>query len=100
MADKMKILEMKIEDVVPYDNNPRLNEDAVDAVAESITNYGFKVPIVVDKDNVIICGHTRRLAALKLGLKVVPVIVAADLPPEKVKAFRLDDNKTGSGYAT
>ena len=94
MADKMKILEMKIEDVVPYDNNPRLNEDAVDAVAESITNYGFKVPIVVDKDNVIICGHTRRLAALKLGLKVVPVIVAADLPPEKVKAFRLDDNKT------
>lgn len=90
----MEIVNMKIGEVHPYENNPRVNDDAVDQVAESIKTYGFKNPIIVDKDNVIICGHTRLRAAKKLGLKSVPVIVAADLSPEKVKAYRLADNKT------
>lgn len=94
VLNDLKIKIVPIDSIIPYDNNPRLNEEAVDTVADSITNYGFKNPIIVDAQNVIICGHTRRLAAMKLGLKEVPVIVARDLSPEKVKAFRLDDNKT------
>lgn len=78
----------------PYANNPRLNDGAVDAVAASIKEFGFKVPIVVDSDGVIVTGHTRVKAAEKLGLESVPVIVASDLSPEQVKAFRLADNKT------
>lgn len=91
----MKIIETPIEQLKPYANNPRLNDNAVDAVAASIKEFGFKVPIVVDGENVIINGHTRLKAAHKLGLKQVPVIVADDLTPEQVKAFRLADNKTG-----
>lgn len=78
-----------------YDNNPRINDNAVDAVANSIKEFGFKVPIVIDKDNVIIAGHTRLKAAKMLGLENVPCIVADDLTPEQVKAFRIADNKTG-----
>lgn len=89
----MEVKNLPVADLVPYDKNPRFNDEAVDAVAKSIAAYGFKVPIVVDSHNVIICGHTRRLAALKVGLDKVPCIVADDLPPEKVKAFRLADNK-------
>lgn len=81
--------------MVPYENNPRNNDDAVDAVASSIKEFGFKVPIIVDKNNVIVAGHTRLKAAQKLGLEEVPVIVADDLTPEQVKAFRLADNKVG-----
>ena len=91
----MDIKQYKIKDLTPYNNNPRANDQAVDAVAESIKQFGFKVPIVIDKDNVIITGHTRLKAATKLGLKTVPVILADDLTPDQVKAFRLADNKTG-----
>ena len=89
----VKATVMKIEDIHPYENNPRRNAAAVDAVAKSIQEFGFKNPIIVDKDNVIVSGHTRRLAALKLGLDVVPVIVSDDLTDDQVKAFRLADNR-------
>lgn len=90
----MQIFEMQPSELIPYENNPRHNDGAVDAVAESIKQFGFKVPIVIDKDNIIIAGHTRRKAALKLGLDAVPVIRADDLTDEQVRAFRLADNKT------
>lgn len=77
----------------PYPDNPRINEDAVDYVARSIQDYGFKVPLVVDKDMVIICGHTRYEAAKKLNMGSVPCIIAADLTEEQVAAYRLADNK-------
>lgn len=92
--NKTKVTYMAVDSLIPYANNPRLNDNAVDAVAASIKEFGFKVPIVVDGENVIINGHTRLKAAHKLGLKQVPVIVADDLTPEQVKAFRLADNKT------
>ena len=84
---------MKVEDLIPYINNPRNNENAVDKVASSIAEFGFKNPIVIDKNNVVINGHTRLLASKKLGLKEVPVIVADDLTEAQVKAFRIADNK-------
>lgn len=90
----MNIIEIEVSRLKNYKNNPRLNDGAVDAVAESIRNFGFKVPIVIDKDYVIVAGHTRRLAAEKLGLEKVPCIIAEDLTEEQVKAFRLADNKT------
>ena len=89
----VKAVMMDIGALIPYENNPRRNEKAVEAVANSIRDFGFKNPIIVDKDNVIISGHTRRLAALKLGLKEVPVIVGDDLTDAQVKAFRLADNR-------
>ena len=89
----MKIVEMPVFDLVPYENNPRNNDGAVDAVAASIREFGFRVPIIVDKGNVIVAGHTRLKAAEKLGLSSVPVIRADDLTEEQVKAFRLADNK-------
>lgn len=92
--EKTKVTYIDADSLIPYANNPRLNDNAVDAVAASIKEFGFKVPIVVDGENVIINGHTRLKAAHKLGLKQVPVIVANDLTPEQVKAFRLADNKT------
>ena len=91
----MNIKQYKIKDLTPYSNNPRINDQAINAVAASIQEFGFKVPIVVDKNNVIITGHTRLKAAKKLGMKEVPVILADDLTPDQVKAFRLADNKTG-----
>lgn len=93
-ASKLKIEYLNIDEIKPYPNNPRKNDGAVDAVANSIAEFGFKVPIVVDKDKVIIAGHTRLKAAEKLGLTSVPVISADDLTDEQVKAFRLADNKT------
>lgn len=89
----MKVQEMNIDEVKPYENNPRVNDKSVDDVAESIKEFGWQQPIVVDKDNVIIVGHTRWKAAKKLGMKKVPVVVASNLTPEKVKAYRLADNK-------
>ena len=91
----MKIIDKKLAELTPYANNPRLNDGAVDAVAASIKEFGFRVPIIIDKDGVIVAGHTRLKAAQKLGLKTVPCIVADDLTPEQVKAFRLADNKVG-----
>ena len=88
-------IEMRpIGDIRPYENNPRLNDDAVDAVVESIRQFGFRQPIVVDTEGVIICGHTRWKAAQKLDLEKVPVHVAKDLTPEQIKAYRIADNKT------
>lgn len=86
---------INVEDLIPYVNNPRQNDGAVDAVASSIKNFGFKVPIVIDSSNEIVNGHTRLKAARKLGLKEVPAIIADDLTPEQIKAFRLADNKVG-----
>lgn len=91
----MHIQELLLEDLREYENNPRNNEGAVQAVADSIKEFGFKVPIVVDSDNVIVAGHTRLKAARLLGLDKVPCIVADDLTPEQIKAYRLADNKTG-----
>lgn len=89
----MNIVNKNVNNLIPYVNNPRLNDNAVDAVASSIKNFGFKVPIVIDNENEIITGHTRLKAAKKLGLEVVPCIIADDLTPEQIKAFRLADNK-------
>ena len=84
-----------IDSIRPYEKNPRLNDKAVDAVAASLREFGFRQPIVIDPDCVIIAGHTRYKAALKLGLKKIPVHIAVDLTPEQVRAYRLADNKTG-----
>lgn len=85
-----------INEVIPYEKNPRRNEKAVEAVANSIKEFGWKNPIIVDRGMVIISGHTRRLAALKLGLKTVPVVIADDMTDEQVRAFRLADNRVAS----
>lgn len=82
-------------DIIPYENNPRNNDGAVDAVAASIKEFGFKVPIVIDKNNVIVAGHTRYKASEKLGLETVPCIIADDLNEQQIKAYRLADNKVG-----
>lgn len=91
----MQVQSMKIDEVKPYPNNPRNNDDGVEAVANSIKEFGWQQPIVVDKDNVIIVGHTRYKAAKKLGMDKVPVVVASNLSDEQVRAYRLADNKTG-----
>ena len=93
MSKNLNVKMMPIGDVVPYEKNPRLNDQAVDAVANSIREFGFKVPIVVDSKGVVVSGHTRLKAAKTLGLAEVPVIVADDLDDTKIKAFRLADNK-------
>lgn len=90
----MNVIEMLTDEVIPYIGNPRDNDGAVDAVAKSIKEFGFKQPIVVDKNHVVIVGHTRLKAAKKLGMEKVPVIVAEDLTDEKIRAYRLADNKT------
>ena len=94
-TQKFAVEVRKIDDVRPYERNPRLNDKAVDAVAASLAEFGFRQPIVVDEDGVIIVGHTRWKAAQKLGLAKVPVHVATDLSPEQVRAYRIADNKTG-----
>ena len=91
----MQVELKNIDEIKPYDRNPRLNDAAVDAVVRSIKEFGFRQPIVVDADGVIIAGHTRWKAAKKLGLFQVPVHVAVDLSPEQIKAYRIADNKTG-----
>jgi site-specific DNA-methyltransferase (adenine-specific) len=88
----MKIINKSIEEIREYENNPRNNDDAVGAVAESIQIYGFRVPLVIDRNGVIVTGHTRYKAAQKLGLTEVPCIVADDLTDEQIRAFRLADN--------
>ena len=90
----MDVKNFRLEELRPYEKNARNNDGAVDAVAKSIEEFGFKVPIVIDADNVIVCGHTRYKAAQKLKLESVPCVVADDLTDEQVKAFRLADNKT------
>ena len=90
----MKIINVSIDKIKPYENNPRDNTNAVAEVAESIKQYGFQQPIVVDKNGVIIVGHTRYLAAKSLGMTTVPVIWASNLSDQQVKGYRLADNKT------
>lgn len=89
----MNITNIPLKNLKPYENNPRKNDDAVKYVAESIKEFGFKVPIVIDKNNVIVAGHTRYKAAKKLKMSEVPCIIADDLTDEQIKAFRLADNK-------
>ena len=90
----MTIVMKNIVEIKPYENNPRHNESAIDAVASSIKEFGWKQPLVIDKDNVIVVGHTRWLAAKKLGLNEVPCLIASDLTDEQIAAYRLADNKT------
>ena len=91
----MNILQLPLEEVHPYENNPRKNDNAVDAVAASIRQYGFLVPLVISADHEIITGHTRYTAAGRLGLPTVPCVIADELTDEQIKAFRLVDNKVG-----
>lgn len=90
----MKIIEKNIADISAYENNPRRNENGVEKVAASISEFGFKVPIIIDKNNVIVCGHTRVKAARKLKIKTIPCVIADDLTDEQIKGFRIADNKT------
>src|SRR5215468_7665980 len=92
----MKIELRKVSEIKPYPGNPRVNDAAVDAVAASIREFGFRQPIVVDTEDVIVVGHTRYKAALKLGLERVPVHVAKGLTPAQAKAYRLADNQTAT----
>jgi DNA modification methylase len=92
----MKVELRSLTDIRPYEQNPRINDDAVEAVMASLREFGFRQPIVVDVDGVIICGHTRYKAAQRLGLEKVPVHVAKDLTPAQIKAYRIADNQTAS----
>ena len=92
---KHQIEYKRLDEIRPYDNNPRRNDEAAKAVANSIREFGFQSPIIVDRDGVIIAGHTRYKAARRLKFQTVPVIVAAELTPEQVKALRIADNSTG-----
>ena len=88
-----KIYQKSVNDLIPYVNNPRNNSGAVDAVASSIAEFGFKVPVVIDRNGILITGHTRLEAEKKLSITKIPAIRAADLTDAQVKAFRLADNK-------
>lgn len=91
---KLNVTQMKVSDLIEYENNPRKNDDAVSAVARSIKEFGFKVPVIIDSNNVIIAGHTRVKACKQLGILEVPCVIADDLTEDQIKAFRLADNKT------
>jgi len=96
---KKELIKVNIRDVIPYENNPRKNEKAVDAVAESIEQVGYNNPIIVDEDMIILAGHTRRLSLIKNGVKEVEVLQVTGLTDEQKKKYRLLDNKTGE-YAS
>lgn len=91
--ESMEILYGDPIDLIPYENNPRINDYAVKKVLESIKQFGFRNPILVDEDMVIIAGHTRREASILAGMESVPYIVLKDLTPEQIKAYRIADNK-------
>lgn len=99
MNNNIKIVNKKIDDLIPYEKNPRKNEKAVQYVANSIKQFGFKIPCVIDKNNVIITGHTRVLACKELGITEIPCVLADDLTQEQAKAFRIADNRV-SEFAT
>ena len=92
--NKIRIVYKRVDELIPYENNPRINDKAVNYVVSSIKEFGFKNPIIIDNDNVIVAGHTRLKACKVLGIKEVPCIYADDLTKEQIKAFRLADNKT------
>lgn len=89
----MDVYDIPLEEIHPYENNPRHNESAVDIVARSMETFGVQIPLILDEENTIICGHTRFKAAQKLGLKTLPCVKVDDLPEEKIVALRLVDNK-------
>lgn len=89
----MEIIYKKIDEIIPYNNNPRFNDNAVEYVAKSIKEFGFKVPCIIDTGGVLITGHTRLKAAKELGMEEIPCIIADDLTEEQINAFRLVDNK-------
>lgn len=91
----MQIFEKNLSELKPYEKNPRRNDEAVQYVANSIKQFGWKQPIVIDKDNVIIAGHTRYKAAKELNIEKVPCVIADDLTADQIKAYRIADNKTG-----
>ena len=93
MSSKLKIEYINVNDIIPYDKNPRHNETAIPLVMQSIKEFGFKNPIILDKNNVIVCGHTRLESAKRLGIDEIPCLYADDLTEEQIKAFRLADNK-------
>lgn len=95
LSQKTKIYDFPVSMLIPFEDNPRDNDDAVEPTAESIRTFGFKVPMVIDRNMVIVCGHTRYKAAKRIGLETVPCIYADDLSPAEVEEFRLADNKTG-----
>lgn len=90
----MEVTEKRLDEIHPYERNPRINDKAVDAVAESIKSYGFKVPIVISSTGEIVCGHTCYKAAIELGMETVPCVVADGLTEDQIRAFRIADNKT------
>ena len=90
----MDIVMKRISEIIPYENNPRENNEAAEVIAESIREFGFKNPIILDADNVIVCGHARLKAAMLLGLEEVPTITVDELTPTQIRAFRIADNKT------
>lgn len=91
---RMQIVYRSIKDILPYEKNPRINDEAVPVVKESIKEFGFRIPIVIDVNDVIVVGHTRVKAAKELGMEEVPCTIADDLTEEQIKAFRLIDNKS------
>ncbi len=91
----MKVELMPVDQVIPYARNPRINAHAIEKVAASIKEFGFRQPIVTDKEMVIVVGHVRFEAAKRLGLKKVPVHIATELTPEQIKAYRITDNRVG-----
>lgn len=91
---KMKVVNKKLEEIKEYENNPRKNDKSVNALIESIKEFGFQVPVILDRTDTIICGHTRYKAATRLNLKEIPCLYADNLNEEQIKAFRLVDNKT------
>ena len=93
MSKKLEIKYVNINDITPYENNPRINEEAIPLVAKSIEEFGFRNPIIIDKNNVIVCGHTRYEAAKRLEMEELPCLYADDLTEEQIRAFRLADNK-------
>jgi site-specific DNA-methyltransferase (adenine-specific) len=95
----LQIIERALKDIKPDEKNPRNNKRAVEPVKKSIQEFGFRVPIIIDGEGVIVAGHTRYLAAKELKMKTVPTVSAADMSEEQVKAYRLVDNKTNE-FAT
>jgi ParB-like chromosome segregation protein Spo0J len=92
----MKIEMRRLSEIKPYETNPRINDSAVDAVAKSLKEFGFRQPIVVGREGVIVVGHTRCKGAQKRGLEFVPVHVATDLTPDQARAYRIADNQTAT----
>ena len=90
----MIVHNIAIDEIKIYENNPRKNDQAVEGVKKSIKEFGFKVPMIITSDKVIIAGHTRLKAAQQLGYKEVPCVIADDLTEDQIRAFRIADNKT------